>query len=169
GFPYRLVVTTFPQIENASPRAVQAGQTTELTFFGRNLGTSSASEPKPRGTELPLDAFRTTVSIPGDFVAKANFGFIRHPTDHSTLPTAATCTLVGLQVRTGLPNEVGPPVPLIVTSEKVTLEVEPNNQRDAAQHITIPAIVSGRFDEARDADWYEVEVGEAGNYSLEVY
>ena len=41
GYPYRLVITDRPHIENVFPRAVQAGQTVELTVLGRNLGPGS--------------------------------------------------------------------------------------------------------------------------------
>src|SRR5262249_23662147 len=38
GYPYRLIVSDRPQVENVFPRAVQAGKETELSVFGRNLG-----------------------------------------------------------------------------------------------------------------------------------
>ncbi|MDC0274386.1 hypothetical protein OAK91_06610, partial [Planctomycetaceae bacterium] len=51
----------------------------------------------------------------------------------------------------------------------VTLETEPNNLTDQAQALSLPATLSGRFDQARDADWFEVEVTESGQYSFDVY
>src|SRR5205085_6789497 len=37
GLPYRLVITTLPQVENVFPRAVQAGQTVNITAYCRSL------------------------------------------------------------------------------------------------------------------------------------
>ena len=88
------------------------------------------------------------------------FRFQWHPTGLSVLPTAATCTLNGFQHRG---------VPLVVTDIPATLEQEPNDEPKFAQKLTLPTAVSGRFDRARDADWYEFEVPENATYSFEVY
>ena len=45
--------------------------------------------------------------------------------------------------------------PLLITDQPVSLEAEPNDLRDKAQAITLPAVVAGRFDAPRDADWFE--------------
>ena len=37
GLPYRLVVSNRPHVENVFPRAIQAGQSAEVTVYGRNL------------------------------------------------------------------------------------------------------------------------------------
>src|SRR5205085_728607 len=43
------------------------------------------------------------------------------------------------------------------------------NTPDKPQAISLPAVVSGRFDAPRDADWFEFETTEGGNYSFNVY
>ena len=168
GHPYLLSVSDGPQLENVSPRAIRAGQATELRFFGRNLGAGAVASQLRVG-DLPLDELTCAVTPPTDVAALRAFRFLEHPTDHTTLPTAATDTLVGFQVRAGLPAEQGPAVPVLVTDHEVVLEREPNDTSEQAQPLTLPAVVSARFDASRDGDYYELEVAEAGSYSIDVY
>ncbi len=167
GLPYRLLIHDKPQVENVFPRAVQAGKPAALSLFGRNLG--GKAKPSPWTVfDLPLDEDRIDVTAPADLLTLGAYRFIDHPTDHSVLPTAATCTLTGFSVRH--PGSVGgDAVPVVVSDMPVTLEQEPNDTPEKAQKIKLPALVSGRFDKPRDADWYEFEVTEAGSYSFDVY
>jgi hypothetical protein len=168
GFPYRLIVSDRPQVENVFPRAIQAGQSTELTAFGRNLG--AGSKPSPwRIFDLPLDEARLTVKPPADVADLGAYRFFEHPTDHSVLPTAATCTLRGFQFRPKFGDAFANAQTMVLVDTPVTLEAEPNDTPEQAQPITLPAVVSGRFDRERDADWYEFETTDAGQYSFEVY
>lgn len=158
GHPYRLVLTDRPHVENLFPNVVQAGKKADLTVFGRNLGDGA----KPSGlvlNDLPLDALHESVTPPDDILKRGRFAFTDHPTGHSVLPTAATCTLQGFQHRG---------IPLLVTDTPVTLEQEPNDQ-GKPQTLALPAAVAGRFDKERDADWYEITPTESGSYSFEVY
>jgi hypothetical protein len=168
GFPYRLVLTDHPQLENVWPRAMQAGKPVELTFFGRNLGP--ASRPSPlKLFDLPLDELKSTLTAPPEILTLGTYRFSEHPTDHTVLPTAATCTLFGWQTRPeGMPEALNP-VPVVVTDKSVTLEAEPNDSNETPQKLTLPAVVSGRFNVPRDADWFEFETTENGPHSIEVY
>lgn len=168
GHPYQLAIGALPQLENAFPRVVAAGKTTELQLFGRNLGGGATVSPL-KIADLPLEELKVAVTPPADILQLGAFRFIEHPTDHSTLPTAATCTLTGFQALTGLPNERGPAVPLMVTDYPISIEREPNDAREQAQALPLPGVVSGRFDGPRDADWYEIDVATAGNYAIDVY
>ena len=167
GYPYRLIVTDHPQVENVFPRAVQAGRPATLTVYGRNLG--KAAKPSVwRVEDLPLDECQETIPAPPDVRALGAYRFIEHPTRHSVLPTAATCTLTGFQFQ---PRPIGlaDAVPLLVADTPVSLEVEPNDEANKPQKIQLPAVVSGRFDRPRDADWYEFEAPQDGPYAFEVY
>jgi len=168
GFPYRLIVSDRPQVATVFPRAVQAGKSTELSVFGRNLGPGS----KPsswREFDLPLDEARFTVTPPADVLDLGAYRYFEHPTDHGPLPTAATFTLRGFQVQPKFGDALTNAHPLLLVDTPITLEVEPNDTPDQAQPITLPAVVSGRFDRERDADWYDFETAEAGPYTFEVY
>ncbi|MFO0803677.1 MAG: PPC domain-containing protein [Gemmataceae bacterium] len=159
GQPYRLLITDRSHIENVFPRAVQARKPASLAVFGRNLGGSA----KPTSfllNDLPLDSITETISVPDDVLKRGLFRFTHHPADHSVLPTAATCTLIGFQHRA---------VPLLVSDIPVSLEAEPNDDPAKPQALKLPVVLSGRFDKERDADWFEIEPDESGTYSFEVY
>ena len=138
---------------------VQAGKKAELTVYGRNLGPGA--KPSPWSVnELSLDALTESVMPPGDVLARGLFKFTDHPTGHSVLPTAATCTLHGFQHRG---------VPLLVSDIPVSLEQEPNDDPQKPQKLPLPVALAGRFDKERDADWFEIEPPESGSYWFEVY
>jgi hypothetical protein len=168
GYPYRLLVTDHPQVENVSPRAVQAGRKATLTVYGRNLGRVAKSSAW-RIEDQPLDEYQESIPAPPDVLALGAYRFFEHPTTHSVLPTAATFTLTGFQFQPRLDGFAGGPVPLLVVDTPVSLEVEPNDDANKPQVIQLPAVVSGRFDRPRDADWYEFEAPENGPYTFEVY
>jgi hypothetical protein len=168
GQPYRLVLGDQPQVENVFPRAVQAGKSTTLTAYGRNLGPSAKKSPWTI-QNLPLDEFAFSVTPPAEVLTLGAYRFFEHPTNHSPLPTAATCTLTGFQVRPAPGKVPANAVPVVVVDTPVTLEAEPNDEQGKAQPLTLPAVVSGRFDRAQDADWYEFETDSNGSYAFEVY
>ena len=170
GLPYRLVVTNLPQVENVFPRAVQAGQTVNMTAYGRNLQTASAAIPS-QSVPLPLDEFRFPLTIPSELGRTRQFTFLEHPVDHSVAPTAATFMLNGYQVRVPVGAGALHPACLMVTDLPVVIDAEINDERTQAQTLILPAVVSGRFDRPRDADWYSVEIPEnaGGEYVFDVY
>ena len=167
GYPYRLIVSDRPQVENVFPAAVKAGQPATLTVFGRNL---VGGQPSPwLQNDLPLAQAVLTVTSPAEVSALAAYRFWEHPTHHSVLPTAATCTLTGFQVQPE--GSVCPfsAQSVMVTPYDVSVEVEPNDTQEQPQAITLPAVVCGRFDRPRDADWYALKVPENGSFAVDVY
>jgi hypothetical protein len=168
GQPYRLIITDRPHIENVSPRVMQDGKPAALTAFGCNFGP--AGRPSAwRLQDRLLEEFPFSVSAPPEILGLGAYRFIEHPTTHSVLPTAATCTLTGFQVQPRIGDTLSDPVPLLVVNTPVTLEAEPNDTPETAQKLIVPAVVSGRFDRERDADWYEFTTDADGAYSFEVY
>jgi hypothetical protein len=154
GLPYRLVISDRPFAENVFPRAIEQGKPATVAAWGANL---------PGNGEAKLD-----ITIPPGASIGA-YQFLEHPTAHSVAPTAATCTLSGFQIR---PDVSGPslnPVVMMLSETKPGEEAEPNNSLDQPQPITLPAVINGRFDHPRDADWYEFSVAEAGQYAVDVY
>ena len=166
GFPYRLIITDKPHVEVIFPKAVQAGNDIELRALGRNLGKGAAESASKEGA-LPY-AERTFNFQAEDVVPSAGYRFHEHPTDHSVLPTAATCTLTGVQFQP-FAQGLSCAQTLLVSDVPTTVEAEPNDQKDQPQLVTLPLVISGRFDRPRDADWYEFEVSEAGQYGFDVY
>lgn len=168
GQLYRLIVSDRPQVENVFPRAVQAGRSATLTVYGRNLG-SSAKPSAWQIQDVPLEVYHESVTAPSDLLALGGYRFAEHPTCHSVLPTAATCTLTGFQFQPRPGGITANGVPMLVVDTPVSVEVEPNDEAGKPQKIQLPAVVSGRFDRPRDADWYEFEAAENGPYAFDVY
>ncbi|NQV25090.1 MAG: pre-peptidase C-terminal domain-containing protein [Rhodopirellula sp.] len=167
GFPYRLLITDKSHIETVFPRAVQAGQEVELVALGQNLGDGSKSSSWLEA-DVPYVERKFAFAASADIASAGSFQFSVHPTDHSVLPTAATCTLTGTQFQAA-PNGLANSQTLVVTDSPVTLEAEPNDSQEKPQAVTLPLFVSGRFDQPRDADWFEFEVAESGQYGFDVY
>lgn len=170
GLPYRLLVTDRPYVENVFPRAVQSGQPAQLTAFGRNF----PMEDPPSAwqiNDLPLQQHSFSVDVTGDVLSSGAYQFTEHPSGHSVLPTAATCTLTGFQVQPTFGTDVAAfhAQTMLVTDSQVSLEAEPNDDSSKPQPLALPAVVSGRFDRPRDADWFELEVAESGQYAFDVY
>jgi hypothetical protein len=165
GHPYRLLIHDQPRVENVFPRAVTAGQTVTLTALGSNLG-GGAQETAIKLGDLPLQQKPVPFTAGSDLPARGSFSFRVHPLQHSVLPTAATCTLTGEQF---LPLDTDPAV-VMVTDAPTGVEQEPNDNKEQPQSITLPAVVSARFDAPRDADWYLFETDAmGGNYGFDVY
>lgn len=165
GAVYRLLIHDRPQIENIFPRVVQAGKTEPLTVFGRNLPGGQPSDWKV-GDAPPLLQATAPFTASADLLSVGGYRFLEHPNHYSVLPTAATCTLVGDQFA----PFGGNPQTMVISPGPTSIEQEPNNSKDSPQQLALPAVLSGRFDSPRDADWYEFETGEMpGNYGFDVY
>lgn len=168
GLPYRLVISDRPHVENVFPRAIQVDQATDLIISGRNLGPDSAVSERML-FDQPLSQRSQAFTAAADVLGLRAYRFLEHPTQHSVMPTAATCTLTGMQFRPDCGGRAAlNAVTLMASETPVTLEVEPNDQA-APQALTLPAVVSGRFDAPREADWYEFTVAENGSYSVDVF
>lgn len=170
GLPYRLLITDHPHVENVFPRVVQIGKPAELTAFGRNF---PASNPPSEWLlhDLPLQEHIFSVDVPTNLLVNSSYQFAEHPSGHSVLPTAATCTLIGFQTQPVIGGNLKAfhAQSILVTDSIVTVEVEPNDTTAESQTIVLPTTLSGRFDKPRDADWYELEVAESGKYAFDVY
>ena len=168
GLPYRLMVTTRPYVENIFPRVVQEGREVSFNVLGRNLGVGSRETTKVLQERNLLEASYNSRS-PVQVLEFGKFLFLEHPTQHSVVPTAATCTVNGWQIR---PEFEGVPavnaMNVMSIDLPVTEEIE-SNQQDAPQQVELPVVVSGRFDAPRDADWYTFLAPENGNYNIDVY
>lgn len=165
GFPYRLILTDQPCVENVFPRVVPADKPVEVTLLGRNLGPN-ATPSRLTLDGLPMDEHRQQLVPPADVHSLGAYRFQEHPSDHTVLPTAATCTLTGFQAETPFAASA---IPVMVVDAPSITEAEPNDDAEKPQPVSLPLVVSGRFDRPRDADWYEFEVEEKGQYAVEVY
>ncbi len=169
GAAYRLVISDRPQVENIYPAALQADCSSRLTALGRNFGSIGRQGSDWTIDEQPLEALEFDFAAPSVPLDLGTYTFIDHPTHHSVLPTAATCTLTGLQVTPepllGLWNAQ----PMLVTPYPVVLEAEPNDSAESPQAVALPLVAAGRFDKPRDADWFQIEPDEDASYQFDVY
>lgn len=168
GFPYRLIVTDRPSAENIFPRAVEPGKPVELTALGRNFGTAGKLSTW-KIDDRALEEFCFSITPPDSNEARDGYRFIDHPSDHSVLPTAATCTLNGFQVRVPVGEGANPPISLMYADGPVSLDREPNDTREQPQPVSLPLTLSGRFDAPRDGDWFEFTPNEQGRYAIQAY
>lgn len=166
GPPYRILVTDQPHVETVTPRVVQRGQNPELVFHGQNFGAPLSTLPAFASAQV--EEWKGQIGVVD--VGADLYRYVEQATDFSPMPTAATCRIMGSQVRPQTPRgETYNPVTLMVVDEPVVLETEPNDKGDAPQSLTIPCAVSGRCDQGRDIDWYEFAVEESGNYAFDVF
>src|SRR5262249_29831644 len=114
GLPYRLVITTRPQIENVFPMAVEAGKSATLSVLSRNLpGSQPFDGEKVLG--LALDALEVTFDAPKDALALGRFPFLVHPSS----PAAA---LRGWQAWPKKLEAAINPATLLLSEDPVTVE-----------------------------------------------
>ena len=169
GQPYRLMLTNQPQVEMVFPAAAQAEVVSSFTALGRNLGSVGGSPGEWLEDGKPLDQLTFSWKPDDDLLTTGSYRFRDHPTHHSVLPTAATCTLTGQQISVPGVEAVWSFPPVLVTSNPVTVESEDNNTADGAQQVSLPLTVAGRFDRSQDADWYQFTVDENGPFLFNVY
>jgi hypothetical protein len=168
GFPYRLAISNQPYVENVFPRAVEAGKPVELVALGRNFDTAGQHSVWMID-DRPLEEYRFRITPPTAAEAAGFYRFLEHPSDHTVLPTAATCTLDGFQIRVPIGGGSRPPVTLMCVDEPVVVEQEPNDSQEQSQPLVQPLTLSGRFERPRDADWFEFVPSESGRHELQVY
>jgi hypothetical protein len=126
GFPYRLIVSDRPQVENVFPRAVQAGQSVELTAFGCNLGPGSNPSPW-RIFALPLDEARLTVKPPADVADLGAYRFFEHPTSKPATPGCVLATMyhaLGIDYKHAFYDQAQRPLPILSEGEPIADLVE---------------------------------------------
>ena len=168
GLPYRLVVSDRPFVENAFPRIAKEGETLNGSLLGRNFGASTTvSTSKNADFDLSMSTF--SFATPNDILGLGRFRFLEHPTQFSMAPTAATCTVNGFQIRPKVDGRASLNTTTFLTTDiDPILEKEPNDQ-SMPQLIELPIAMSGRFDQPRDADWFEFTPKVNGAYSFDVY
>jgi hypothetical protein len=149
GLPYRLLISNYPQIENAFPAAIAPGQSAKLTLLGRNLPGGKRS-PKWTIQDRPLEEITLSFTAPKDPSLLERFAFINHM-------ASPTLNARGLQLWPKEWKYCLNPITLAWADLPVTLEREPNNGAEQSQSITLPTIVCGRLDRPGDIDWYSFQ------------
>ncbi len=141
GLPYRLLITDQPYPENVFPSAVRPGEKTSLTVWGRNLSDGKPTTG-PTIHDAPLEQTTITFESPKEIET----GFLTR--FHMASPAL---NARGLQLFVA--NSVHPKT-VALADAPVFVEKEPNDTRETAEKIELPAVIAGRFDKPGDGDWF---------------
>lgn len=149
---YRLRVHSQPHVDFAIPNAVAAGQTADVTLYGRNLPGGQPSEwTTKQGAKL--DKLTVKVTAPASPALE--------PQGYATLESARLMTFTHQQgqLRTEL---------YIARAPGVVTEATENESPEAAMEIPAPTEVVGQFYPAADVDWYQFEAKEGDVFWIEI-
>lgn len=157
---YRLTVTAGPHIDFAFPPVVEPGKASKITIFGRNLPGGTPSKIQVGGK--PLDQLTVDITAPGDALARQRL------TASATLRGAAASLNAFEQRVKGAGGQLSAPVLLTFADAPVVLEAEPNDAKEKAQKISLPATIAGQFATPNDRDWFAFEAKKGDTFALEV-
>ncbi len=142
GFPeavYRLTLGEVPYVTGAFPPGFQRGSEADITLFGPNV---------PAGQRrLGLTPLLSNGHPNGELPLDARL------VQYVTLPEG---------------HHSGLDIPLVIGSHPELIETEPNSDREHAQRLAWPVCINARFEQANDADWYQITLNEKQSVSLEV-
>lgn len=157
---YRLTAGTGPHLDAIFPPAGQPGTKGKYTLYGRNLPGGTKSDL--RGADgKPLDELTVDIELPKDAAAKAKL-------DARDLVGPSGAGLDGMEYR--LKSDKGASNAVLITfaAAPVVLEKEPNDKPAAAQKVSVPCEVAGRFYPRGDSDWVTFDAAKGDSYWVEV-
>lgn len=137
---YRLSISTAPWIDAVFPCAVEPGQTTSVTVYGRNLPGGKVDASAVAGDHV-LE--KITVPITG---AQGP------PFSGSLTPKMASTD--GFEFR--LRNDSGWSNPFLIGLARAPLVLDNGNNDtpETAQAVPVPCEIAGHVEKPRDRDWY---------------
>ncbi|HEX4145570.1 MAG TPA: PPC domain-containing protein [Pirellulales bacterium] len=157
---YRLTVSTLPLIDFILPTGGKAGETQQVTLYGRNLP----------------DGEKTDFQIAGRPLEKITRPFVFPPEAANSLPLTQmeairpfTSSLNGMAV--SVTSAAGRSNAKLILARNMpeVVEQEPNGSPAEAQRLTAPVAVSGQFSPAKDADYFTFAAKKGEVYSIEVF
>jgi hypothetical protein len=157
---YRLSVSTAPRIDFTLPPAVVAGAKTRISLFGRNL---PGGVPQPAVTldGMPLEKLDVDVEAP------ERVSLLPPAPDGTRLIPPAFGTR-GFTYILRTPAGASESVFIPFADRSITAEMEPNQQAEQAQKVTIPCEIGGQFYPKGDVDSYVFEAKKGAILTIEV-
>lgn len=135
---YRLRIVSGPYVVAVEPNAALPGQRATLTMHGLHLPGATNESPWKIGS-TPLQQSTIQLFMP----------------DHGDRLSVDTAQAEGEGfVYQGVGDLATLEIPIALAEQPVVSEAEPNQSPEAAQSISIPVEISGRFYPRRDQDWY---------------
>ncbi len=140
---YRLTVGVTPWIDAVFPAVVEAGKTTAVTVWGRNL---PGGQPDPEVTAHGRTLEKATINVtaPADFRQMTYSGPIG----------PASASFGGFELRTANPFGSSNPYFMALARAPVVVDNGANDTPETAQPVTTPCEIAGRIEKRRDQDWY---------------
>ncbi|MFM8890603.1 MAG: hypothetical protein ACKOTB_03090 [Planctomycetia bacterium] len=147
---YRLVASRRPHVDFVWPPVAEAGKERRLTLFGHHLpgGRPAAAAGDPAVADLAgYEAVDVAVTAPatGGPLGLSTASHLRDPDQ---------VEVEGFEYRIASPHGPSNAVFIPITRLPVVEEREPNESAAAAQTVTPPCEVVGRFYGPRDDDWF---------------
>jgi len=150
---YRLGVSTAPQIDFVFPPVARLAESLKVDVYGAGL---------PGGTPAPLPALSAQEGTAG--LEKISIdvragdparGAVARNAWRLLAPRDATADLVDLFG--DVPGAAQPLAPALLVASAPVIEAEPNDRPAAAQTVSLPATLAGRFHPRGDRDWFAFE------------
>ncbi len=150
---YRIGVSTAPQIDFVFPPVARIGESVKVDVYGSGLpGATPATLPALSAQEGTAGLEKITIDVRAGDPAR---GATVRNAWRLLAPRDATADLVDLFG--DVPGAAQPLAPALLAPTAPVTEVEPNDQPAAAQSITFPVTLAGRFHPRGDRDWFTFE------------
>jgi hypothetical protein len=154
---YRLKVHTGPHIDYVVPPVGVPGSTATYTVFGRNLPGSQPAGIASDGAQLEKLSVQITLPQAADELRFA----AATPSRESDID-GASWSYSG-------PNGSSNSVLISYAPQAPLAEAEPNDEPAKSQKITVPAEVSGQFQQRADIDYFEFEAKAQQVFWIDVF
>ena len=157
-YAYRLSVGTQPHIAYIFPAAGPPGSRQSYVLYGQNLpGGKASSVLNAQG--VPLEEKTVEITLPKD----------AHLLPANAFLEPRQIVAGGIDYRLNSSEGVSNAASLGFATAPVVREVEPNNQPESAQRVTLPCEIQGQFFPAADQDWIVFEAQKGAGYWIEVF
>lgn len=140
---YRLNISTAPWIDAVFPCAIEAGKTTNVTVYGRNLPGG-----KPDNSAITGDHVleKITVALDGTTNSQSKEGL--------SLLTPKMAGIAGFEFRLHNGSGWSNPFRIGLAQAPLLLDNGNNDTPETAQKVTLPCEIAGHVEKPRDRDWY---------------
>ncbi len=156
---YRLSISTGPWIDAIYPPVIQAGKSSKVTLYGKNL-PGGKLVPNLEVDGMPVESAIVDVSAPDD-------GWKTGKLDFDGLQLLQNCSLSGFGYRVKKDKQLSNPALITYSKHPVVIEKGQNNSEEKAQEITLPTTFCGMIEESGDQDFYVFNAKKGETYTFE--
>ena len=157
-YPYRLLLSSSPQIAFVFPPAGLPGSNDEYEVYGFQLPSGRPAPFSLNGR--PLEVVNSRIAIPADAAGKLQY---------SERLDAHQFALDGVEFRVSSPQGSSNAALITVAASPLVREQNNNNTATTAQKLIPPCEVAGQFFPQRDQDWFSWDAKAGEVYWIEVW